>query len=304
MDAYGNTGLKPYIWAAFAGGPEMDRQAMKEIRTYTEFAAREGIGVRARSLLRNLVIRAKSQGKQIDQTSNWVRFPYYHHVFDDERHGFERQLKYLGNFGDFISMDEACDLISGDEPVDGRYFCVGFDDGFANCYTNMTAITSRLRVPVIIYLPVNWIGLNTAIEADREKISQFYAEQSRLVPFLTWEQCREMLSQKISFGSHTLSHAHLIKLRPEEIEKELKESKRLIEVKLGVPCQHFACPWGRRDVDFDPAVTTPIAQRSGYHSFATTNRGKMQRGDDLYMLRRDHVSANWENFQLKYFFSL
>jgi hypothetical protein len=57
-------------------------------------------------------------------------------------------------------------------------------------------------------------------------------------------------------------------------------------------------------VDFDPAVTTPIAQRSGYHSFATTNRGKMQRGDDLYMLRRDHVSANWENFQLKYFFSL
>ncbi len=282
----------------------MASPGMKKITTYAEFTASEGMGIRARTLLRNLVIRATSGGKQIDASSNWVRFPYYHHVFDDERKGFERQLKFLRNFGDFISMDQASDLISGDHPIEGRYFCVSFDDGFANCYTNMVEITARLQVPVIIYLPVNWIGLHPEAEADREKISRFYPEQARLVPFLNWEQCREMLLQKVTFGSHSLSHAHLIKLSAAEIENELMESKRIIEAELLVNCDHFACPWGRRDVDFDPAINKPIAQRTGYRSFATTNRGKMQHGDDLYLLRRDHVLANWENYQLQYFFSL
>ena len=112
-----------------------------------------------------------------------------------------------------------------------------------------------------------------------------------------------MLSHNITFGSHTCSHANLARISNQDIEIEMQASKKLIEEKLNIRCDHFACPWGRRDIDFIPEVTTAIARKSGYLSFSTTDRGKMESGGDPYLLKRDHLLANWENFQLKYFFS-
>lgn len=277
---------------------------MQQINNYREFVAKESFNGVLRALFRNVVIRGLSFTKNINDQNNWVRFPYYHHIFDDERIGFKNQLKYLKNFGDFISMDDACRLLSEKSPVKGRYWCVSFDDGFYNCYSNMMEITSALKVPVIIYLPVNFIGLDPAKADDEKRIANFYPENPRLVPFLSWENCKAMLAHQVSFGSHTCSHANLSKITAAEIETELVLSKKIIEDKLGVKCNHFACPWGRPGIDFFPEQTTSIAQKAGYISFSTTARGKMIAGDDLFLLKRDHLLANWENYQLKYFFSL
>lgn len=253
--------------------------------------------------MRNAVILAKSLNSKIDATKNWIRLPYYHHVFDDEKKGFERQLKYLKNFGEFISMDKACELINSKTPIDGRYFCVSFDDGFYSCYENMMEITSELNVPVIIYLPTNSIGLDPSKAEDLEILKQNNLKNPKIISFLNWDNCREMLPNNISFGSHTCNHINLSTLTSDEIETELRESKKTIEEKLQITCDHFACPWGRKDIDFKPEITTAIAQKLGYKSFATTNRGKMQQGDDPYLIKRDHLIAHWENYQLKYFFS-
>ncbi|UEG50733.1 polysaccharide deacetylase family protein [Ferruginibacter lapsinanis] len=276
---------------------------IEEIKTYKDYAIGESFFNRSRGLLRKAVLYAKAFNSDINKTNDWVRFPYYHHVFDDEKKGFERQLKYLKNYGEFISIDKACELINGREPIDGRFFCVSFDDGFYNCYSNMMEITSHLDIPVIIYLPTNSIGLDINNEADIEELKKNNLKNPKIISFLNWDNCKEMLSQKISFGSHTCNHANLSKLNYQEIEKELRESKLMIESKLNINCDHFACPWGRTGIDFNPEITTEIAKKTGYTSFATTNRGKMQKGDNLYLIKRDHIIANWENFQLKYFFS-
>jgi peptidoglycan/xylan/chitin deacetylase (PgdA/CDA1 family) len=276
---------------------------MHIINTYKDFNSGQRIGTEIRNLARKVIIGGLSPTKNITNETDWIRFPYYHHVFDDERSGFERQLKYLKNFGEFISMDDACSMIRNKKPIDGRYFCLSFDDGFFNCYSNMMNITAGLNIPVIIYLPTDFIGLKISKAGDQEKILRFYAYEQKLVPFLDWEDCRKMLGHKITFGSHTCSHANLIKITDEEIEKELLLSKQKIEKNLGIDCNHFACPWGRPEIDFDPEKTSAIAIKTGYASFATTARGRMTNADDLLMLKRDHILANWENFQLKYFFS-
>lgn len=227
---------------------------MNEITTFAQFEQQTGLQTRLRNLARKAAIAGLSLNRKIDRTSNWIRLPYYHHVFEDEKRDFERQLKHLKNFGDFISMDDVQELISGDQPLNGRYFCVSFDDGFANCYSNMLEISASLDVPVIIYLPTSYIGLNTQEEHEREQLLNFFPGEGKLLPFLSWEQCAKMLEHKVSFGSHTHSHANLSKIGADEIEKELQLSKSIIEQKLGVECKHFACPWGRSHLDFDPEV--------------------------------------------------
>jgi peptidoglycan/xylan/chitin deacetylase (PgdA/CDA1 family) len=277
---------------------------MTEVTTIKEFKSKEDRKKKLRYIARNLAIQTLSLKKSISKNNNCIQFPYYHHVFDDENKGFEKQLNYLKNYGDFISMDQASTLLNNEKTINGRYFCVSFDDGFRNTYSNMLEVTDKLDIPVIVYLPTNYIGLNAEIPVDLEIIKQFHPEDPKLVPFLSWNDCREMLNHNVSFGSHTLNHSNLSKISTEEIKVELQKSKEIIEKKLMVSCYHFACPWGRAGIDFDPAITTDIAAKLGYKSFATTDRGIMKNGDDLFLLKRQHLLANWGNNQLKYFFGI
>lgn len=276
---------------------------MELIRTFKEFNKNESPAEKTRSAVRELAIFALSQRSSITASGNWIRFPYYHHVFDDERKDFERQLKYLRNFGEFISIDDVCDMMNDKAAIDGRYFCVSFDDGYRCLHDNMMPITAEMNIPVIIYLPTIYTGLSETNEEDIVLIKNNLPGNPKLLSFLNWAQCREMLDHKISFGSHTKTHANLAGLSPAQIENELLESKLIIEENLQQSCRHFACPWGRVNINFDPAITTPIAQRLGYQTFCTTDRGKTQKGDDLFLLKRDHLLAGWGNYQLKYFFS-
>lgn len=271
------------------------------ITTYQEFQqGQEHFKASVRKKMREMAILAMSLRKNI-QKDNCIDFPYYHHVFDDEKLDFERQLKYLKNYGEFISMDAACKLIGEGEKIDGRYFCLTFDDGFYNCYSGMMDITASLNIPCMIYLPTDWIGLNPDNQGDWEKMKTFYPNKIHPMAFLNWTQCKEMMNYQISFGSHTCSHANLAQIDAAAIRQELEQSKKIIEEKLETPCLHFACPWGQQGTNFDPQITTPIAKDLGYLSFATTHRGEMRAKDDLFMVKRDHILAEWGNYQLAYF---
>jgi len=252
--------------------------------------------------MRDLYLLAKSQTMTFDKPGNWISFPCYHHVFDDEKSGFEKQLRYLKNFGDFISITDAVFLLSGVNKMNGKYFCVSFDDGYQCLYDNMMPVTAPLDIPVIIYLPTDFIGLKPEKEADFNMIKNNLPQNPKLLSFLDWQECNKMTSHKISFGSHTKSHANLSGLDEKKLHEELLLSKKIIEEKLQRDCLDFACPWGIINRDFNPDITTPVAKELGYRSFASANRGRNFSESDLFQIKRDHLLANWPNAQLKYFF--
>ncbi len=274
---------------------------MDEIKTYSEFVSHFTLRDKLRKQARKALIAALSAGYSIRSSNNWIRLIFYHHVFDDERKDFERQLQYLKNYGEFITMDQVCDLVEGEASLNGRYFSLSFDDGFYNTYTNMMPVTSDLGIPVIIYIPTNFMDGDRATEYSTGKMREFTFNESIRMKFLHWDDCREMLRHNITFGSHTAGHMLLSKLSDHEIEDELTSSKKAIEEKLGIQCHHFACPSGRIGIDFDPDITARIAERAGYRSVVTVKRGKVIKGENLYLLPREHLVPGWENFQVRYF---
>jgi peptidoglycan/xylan/chitin deacetylase (PgdA/CDA1 family) len=104
---------------------------------------------------------------------------------------------------------------------------------------------------------------------------------------LTWEQIREMSREGITFGSHTMTHPAVSQLTAEQLERELGDSKRILEQRIGCAAPHFAYPFGKPE-DCG-AAALPVLQSHGYGSAATTLEGVNQPGDSRYELRRTQI---------------
>lgn len=113
---------------------------------------------------------------------------------------------------------------------------------------------------------------------DRDRVVDLvFAEQggdeARLADLLyvTWEEARAMQAAGIELGGHTVSHAILSKLAPDEAEREIREGRESLERNLGREIQTFAYPWGRR-WDFDEAAERAVT-RAGFQTAVTMHAG-------------------------------
>ena len=107
---------------------------------------------------------------------------------------------------------------------------------------------------------------------------------SSLPAMLTWEQVRVMAVGGIDFGAHTVSHPILTRLPTREAEREMTESRKAIEERLGRAVDLFAYPVGRRS-EYSQEVVDAVA-RSGFRAALTTDAGTNLPGDDMLLLRR------------------
>jgi len=275
---------------------------VRPISRHSDFVSELSVSQRLRKVARDAAVYALSMVRSVDSTGNWLRFPYYHHVFDDERSGFARQLAYMRRFGEFISFDDGVDLLATGQPIDGRYFCLSFDDGFKNCAANaLPILVEHGAIGTAFFVPTRFIG--TDIETDRELLLGFFTDESILLEFMNWRDCQDLLDAGMVIGSHSHSHANLARQNESTVAEELRRSKIILEERLGRPCRHFGCPFGNPGRDFLVGRDPELARQAGYASFATTARGAMRGGDSPFFICRDHLMANWPDYQLRYFFS-
>ncbi len=278
---------------------------MEPATTFAQLHRGMPLRARVRSHVRDAAVRVRAIGARPSASRGWIRFPYYHHVLDDERLGFERHLRALRQIGEVISLDDAVSLLRSGQPINGRYFCITFDDGFASGLTGAVPILASQGMSAAFFLPTDYIGLSWP--RDRVKLDRFFRPAATAFPrplaFMTWDQCRTMLSAGMTIGAHTASHVRPVTLDAVELRAELTSSREVIREKLKIPCRHMACPWGAPKTDFRPHVAPLIAAEVGYESFLTTRRGPNGAGADPFAIRRDHMLAVWGLYQLRYFLS-
>lgn len=101
---------------------------------------------------------------------------------------------------------------------------------------------------------------------------------------MSWDQVREMQAAGISFGCHTMTHPVLCRLTPDAVQREVAESKWLIEQRLGVQVDDFAFPFGKSS-DCG-AIGANALSALGLRTAITTIVGVNEPGADRFRLRR------------------
>ena len=102
---------------------------------------------------------------------------------------------------------------------------------------------------------------------------------------MTWGDVKEIAGTPgMSIGAHTVTHPHLSHLSPDEVEREILESRRQIEENIGQPVRHFAYPYG--DVS-DQAVR--ILRQNDFECAGTLTYGRNTRLTDPYKLNRVQI---------------
>jgi peptidoglycan/xylan/chitin deacetylase (PgdA/CDA1 family) len=129
-----------------------------------------------------------------------------------------------------------------------------------------------------------------------DKLNPDYRQKEAYKEFqlLSWEEVRQLNNSKIiEIGAHTLSHEILSNVSNEEAEKEIVDSKVMIEHNLLQPIDSFAYPNGT-DRDYNKSHISQL-KKTGFCCSVTTTARLNQCGDDPYTLGRISVGPDFVN---------
>lgn len=152
---------------------------------------------------------------------------------------FRGHVKWLLDHGRIVGLGDA--LSGADDPESSRTFVLSFDDGYADVYENAFPLLRDHGIPFTLYLTSGHIETGELLHpGDRP---------------LSWEQVDEMLGTGlVTLGAHTKTHPDLRGMALDQIEEEIGESNRLIELRTGQKPRHFAYPKGYWDETADKVV--------------------------------------------------
>lgn len=197
---------------------------------------------------------------------------------------FAKQMKYLKD--DCYQIIRLADLVSfleKDGELPQKAVVITFDDGFEDNYNNAFPILKKYNFPATIFLATGLVG---------RKINN---AQNIPLKMLDWAQIKEMHnSGLIDFQSHTVSHQRFNKMKLDEIEKEIIDSKKIIEENLNKKCEFFAYPRGWYNDEI-----IKILKENGFRASRTVETGKINQGDDMFKLKRISVNSTTSFIQFK-----
>ncbi|HZJ57151.1 MAG TPA: polysaccharide deacetylase family protein [Clostridia bacterium] len=134
-----------------------------------------------------------------------------------------------------ISMEKAYSMISNNGIV-GRHIVISFDDGYRDFYKNAYPILHRYKYPSIMYLCPGYIESPKKFWWDLDETD---------AELMEWKEIYELDGDGlVEFGSHTVEHRDMNLVSPAELEREIVESKTMLEKGLQKPVRHFAYPRG------------------------------------------------------------
>jgi peptidoglycan/xylan/chitin deacetylase (PgdA/CDA1 family) len=191
---------------------------------------------------------------------------------------FRRMCRLLRRSFRVVSLGDMYGLLGGGKALPRRAVVITFDD----CYRdNLFAaqILAEHGLPACFFLPTGMVGTEHTFPWDLNP---------RRLPNLSWDDVRTMARLGFDFGSHTVTHANLAALSPEQARRELVESRATIEDQVGRHVRWFAYPFGGRQ--HFRREQLDLVEEAGYDSCLSAHGGFIHRRTDRRLLPREDVN--------------
>jgi hypothetical protein len=216
-----------------------------------------------------------------------------HHLISDRPHRmgmsteeFWRHACFLDKHYKIVKLSEATRLLqTGSLKV--PIVALTFDDGYADNFLNLRAVTEELGVPVTMFIALRPLDFQREFEHDLKKGTTGFLP-------LTWDQVRYWQSRGGEFGSHTLTHMNCGCMDHATLHDEIVRSRGDLEKQLGRSVSLFAFPFGKNE-NISPLAATLAG--SAYSHFASSFGGENmpQKGQKhQHLLRKNLHASLWE----------
>lgn len=100
----------------------------------------------------------------MDKSINDSWYPFWNRIAPDF---LASRLKYLSRYYQFISLDEAVEMLSGHKPVKTNCMVLTFDDGYRNNLKYAMPVLRKYNAPATIYLATGYVGGQIPFQVDR-----------------------------------------------------------------------------------------------------------------------------------------
>ena len=187
---------------------------------------------------------------------------------------FERQMRFFKEHHyNVIPLETLALMIKEKKKIPAKTVVLTFDDGNKDNFTHAFPILKKYNFCATMFVIIDELG-----RPQGDKMS--------------WQDLLVMRdSGLIDIGSHTLGPEPLIDITSEEeVKRQIFESKKILEERLGQPVIAFSYPQGR----FTPLIKEWVKE-AGYQVAVVTNPGKKLPNDDVLALKRLRISSTSDN---------
>lgn len=169
---------------------------------------------------------------------------------------FELHLKFLEKH--HFTPISFSQLFSSTAILPAKPIILTFDDGYESCYSIVFNLLKKYNFKATFFIITDYIAHNVNKRYSNDWNHGLRPKTGHLI----WPEIKEMVeSEMVEIGSHTKSHRNLLTLNSNEVDIELKESKKCIEDNLKVKASFFSYPGG---AGHNNEAIRKLVEKNGY----------------------------------------
>lgn len=188
---------------------------------------------------------------------------------------FEKEIKYLHDNGfNFMTADQLVEAMQKGEKLPRKSVIITLDDGHREQYYNALPILKKYGATSTFYIYTDVV-------------------EKKYPVAMTWDQIKEVRDSGMAIGSHSLTHPNLNKIKDySKLLKEMTDSKKILEDKVGIKITSFAYPYGIYNDNAIKAV-----KEAGYTSAVIDTGGTIQYINKPLELKRFNMGYDYKTFE-------
>src|SRR6266446_6732642 len=127
-----------------------------------------------------------------------------------------------------LTAAEVIQLLQGRREFPPKAVCITFDDGYRNNFTNAFSELQRCGFRASFFVVTDYIGTDRRFTwlSMKQTDCPRHIEDSHIWEPLKWADVLEMSAAGMEVGSHSCTHADFSELEPEEMRREVSDSRR------------------------------------------------------------------------------